>query len=106
MLPSESTDRKRSKSSSDILDACSNPSDNINRVSEIIKAAIVDKDIKVVFPEPCIPKPVPFDDHIDYLKLILTSKVYEVAIESPLQYAPKLSQKIGATVYFKRFATP
>lgn len=38
----------------------------------------------------------------DYLKRILTSKVYDVAIESPLELAPQLSARIGNKVYLKR----
>lgn len=37
-----------------------------------------------------------------YLTNILSSKVYDVAIESPLQLAPKLSQRIGVDVWLKR----
>ncbi|OVA17899.1 Threonine dehydratase [Macleaya cordata] len=33
---------------------------------------------------------------------ILTSKVYDVAVESPLQYAPKLSERIGVHIWLKR----
>ncbi|XLZ68133.1 threonine ammonia-lyase, biosynthetic [Massilia sp. SR12] len=39
---------------------------------------------------------------IDYLKKILTSRVYDVARESPLELAPILSQRIGNQIYFKR----
>ncbi len=38
----------------------------------------------------------------DYLRRILTSKVYDVAIETPLEHAPQLSQRIGNTVLLKR----
>lgn len=38
----------------------------------------------------------------DYLKRILTSKVYDVAVESPLEAAPLLSQRISNTVMLKR----
>jgi threonine dehydratase len=38
----------------------------------------------------------------DYLKRILTSKVYDVAIESPLEPATLLSQRISNTVLLKR----
>ncbi len=36
------------------------------------------------------------------VKEILNSRVYDVAIESPLDYAPKLSRTIGCKVYLKR----
>jgi threonine dehydratase len=39
---------------------------------------------------------------IDYLKKILTAKVYEVAQESPLERAPLLSARIKNDIYFKR----
>jgi threonine dehydratase len=38
----------------------------------------------------------------DYLKRILTSKVYDVAAESPLDLAPQLSARISNKVYLKR----
>src|SRR3954470_21842022 len=38
----------------------------------------------------------------DYLKKILTARVYDVAIESPLELAPTLSERIGNRIYFKR----
>ncbi|KHN48213.1 Threonine dehydratase biosynthetic, chloroplastic [Glycine soja] len=37
-----------------------------------------------------------------YLTNILSSKVYDVAIESPLQLAPKLSARLGVKVWLKR----
>ncbi len=37
-----------------------------------------------------------------YLKRILTARVYDVAIESPLEPAPALSARIGNNVLFKR----
>src|SRR5690606_7886741 len=39
---------------------------------------------------------------IDYLKRILTSKVYDVAHETPLDMAPRISKRIGNTVLLKR----
>ena len=38
----------------------------------------------------------------DYLKRILTSKVYDVAVETSLDLAPQLSARIGNTVLLKR----
>src|SRR5690606_10233189 len=38
----------------------------------------------------------------DYLKRILTSKVYDVAIESPLDFAPLVSARIHNKVLLKR----
>ena len=38
----------------------------------------------------------------DYLQKILTARVYDVAIESPLERAPNLSARIGNTVLLKR----
>jgi len=39
---------------------------------------------------------------IDYLKRTLTSRVYDLAIESPLEAAPRLSARIHNTVLLKR----
>jgi threonine dehydratase len=38
----------------------------------------------------------------NYLKRILTARVYDVAIETPLEHAPNLSARIGNNVLFKR----
>ncbi|MBF6616711.1 threonine ammonia-lyase, biosynthetic [Pollutimonas thiosulfatoxidans] len=38
----------------------------------------------------------------DYLKRILTSKVYDVAVESPLEFAPQVSARIHNKVLLKR----
>jgi threonine dehydratase len=38
----------------------------------------------------------------DYLKRILTARVYDVAIETPLELAPTLSQRMDNRIYFKR----
>ena len=39
---------------------------------------------------------------IDYLKRILTSRVYDVATETPLELAPDLSRRFDNRIYFKR----
>ena len=39
---------------------------------------------------------------IDYLKKILTARVYDVAVETPLEFAPILSGRVGNRIYFKR----
>lgn len=39
---------------------------------------------------------------IDYLTRILTSKVYDVAIETPLEHAKKLSERLGVKMLLKR----
>ncbi|MFM7342532.1 MAG: pyridoxal-phosphate dependent enzyme, partial [Betaproteobacteria bacterium] len=39
---------------------------------------------------------------IDYLKRILTARVYDVASESPLETASWLSQRLGNRVLLKR----
>ncbi|MBF0193381.1 MAG: threonine ammonia-lyase, biosynthetic [Magnetococcales bacterium] len=36
------------------------------------------------------------------LRLILTARVYEAAVETPLEYAPSLSESLGNTVFLKR----
>jgi threonine dehydratase len=38
----------------------------------------------------------------NYLKRILTARVYDVAIETPLEHAPNLSARTGNTILFKR----
>jgi threonine dehydratase len=38
----------------------------------------------------------------DYLRLILTSKVYEIVKETPLIQAPNLSAKLGNEIWLKR----
>jgi threonine dehydratase len=40
--------------------------------------------------------------HVDYLQRILTSRVYEVARETPLDEAPRLSSRLGNRVLLKR----
>ena len=39
---------------------------------------------------------------IDYLQKILTAKVYDVAIDPPLELAPTLSRRLGNRVLLKR----
>jgi threonine dehydratase len=39
---------------------------------------------------------------VDYLQKILTAKVYDVAIETPLELAPTLSARLGNRVLLKR----
>ncbi|CAA7261617.1 unnamed protein product [Cyclocybe aegerita] len=58
------------------------------------------------------PKPIPYSrlakhhllpsDTPDYLRLILTSKVYEILKETPLVYATNLSAKLGNQIWLKR----
>ena len=38
----------------------------------------------------------------DYVNLALTSRVYDIVAETPLQHAGGLSQKLGASVHVKR----
>jgi len=38
----------------------------------------------------------------DYLEKILNAQVYDVAVETLLDYAPNLSARIGNTILFKR----
>ena len=39
---------------------------------------------------------------IDYLERILKARVYDVAIESPLELAPALSRRLGVRLLLKR----
>jgi threonine dehydratase len=41
-------------------------------------------------------------EQIDYLQMILTSKVYDIAIETPLTVMPRLSERAGGTILLKR----
>ncbi|CAG8508654.1 12821_t:CDS:2 [Ambispora leptoticha] len=41
-------------------------------------------------------------DHPDYLRLILTSRVYEIVKETPLQHAANLSSRLHNKIYLKR----
>ena len=43
-----------------------------------------------------------FSDYRDYLTRILTSAVYDVAIESPLDFAPNLSHRFNNKILLKR----
>lgn len=54
--------------------------------------------------EKTAPGPLCLSDEVNasYLTRILSSRVYEAAIESPLQYAPKLSVKTGVEIWLKR----
>ena len=38
----------------------------------------------------------------DYLERILTARVYDVAVETPLELAPALSARLGNSVLLKR----
>src|SRR5690606_16444631 len=40
--------------------------------------------------------------HTHYLKKVLTARVYDVAIEAPLEPAPVLSTRLGNRILFKR----
>ncbi|KAH9929605.1 threonine ammonia-lyase [Epithele typhae] len=42
------------------------------------------------------------DGSPDYLRLILTSKVYEIVKETPLVYCPNLSTRLGNQIWLKR----
>ncbi|HTJ95852.1 MAG TPA: threonine ammonia-lyase, biosynthetic [Rhodocyclaceae bacterium] len=45
---------------------------------------------------------MPSSKKIDYLEKILNARVYDVAIESPLDFAPNLSARIGNRIFLKR----
>ena len=46
--------------------------------------------------------PVPALGLDDYLRKILTSRVYDVAVETPLERARHLSERLGHEVWIKR----
>ena len=41
----------------------------------------------------------------DYLERVLKARVYDVAIESPLELAPALSKRLGNRLYIKDVST-
>ena len=41
-------------------------------------------------------------DHSSYLQRILLSRVYDVAVETPLEEAENLSRRLGNTILLKR----
>jgi len=41
---------------------------------------------------------------VDYLQKILTAKVYDVAVETPLELAPALSARLGNRVLLTRLS--
>ncbi|KAG6629719.1 hypothetical protein CIPAW_14G104800 [Carya illinoinensis] len=43
-----------------------------------------------------------FQHAIGYLPRILSSKVYDIAIETPMEYASKLSERLGVHIWLKR----
>ncbi|MFP3708467.1 pyridoxal-phosphate dependent enzyme, partial [Paraburkholderia sp. SIMBA_009] len=56
-----------------------------------------------VFPSrPAPPRAPRMASHDDYLKKVLTARVYDVARETELEPAPNLSARIGNTVLLKR----
>lgn len=61
------------------------------------KKRLDEQDIPASRPEPDEPKAM----H-DYPRKILTARVYDVAIESPLDPMPRLSERLGANVFLKR----
>ncbi|KAJ3189415.1 hypothetical protein HDU85_003045 [Gaertneriomyces sp. JEL0708] len=46
--------------------------------------------------------PIVEDEEIDYLKMILNARVYDVAIETPLMLATKLSARVDSQIFLKR----
>lgn len=42
------------------------------------------------------------DENIDYLKMVLQAKVYDVADESPLTYAKNISRRMNNSIHLKR----
>jgi len=41
-------------------------------------------------------------DWTSYLEAILRARVYDLAVETPLEFAPTLSEKVGNRVFLKR----
>ncbi|KAI8855319.1 tryptophan synthase beta subunit-like PLP-dependent enzyme [Chytridium lagenaria] len=86
------------------------PSHNRDPISRQLSASPLPMSIgpgEFEWPDASIPTPRPWapppdGKDIDYLKLILTARVYDVAHETPLTYAPKLSTRLNNTIYLKR----
>ncbi|KAI8915309.1 tryptophan synthase beta subunit-like PLP-dependent enzyme [Powellomyces hirtus] len=57
--------------------------------------------LKAKFIHPSAEEPAEIHE-FDYLKMILNARVYDVAIESPLTYAAKLSSRLDNKIYLKR----
>ncbi|KAJ8328624.1 threonine deaminase [Batrachochytrium dendrobatidis] len=56
-----------------------------------------------IFANPNAGSPItPIPNEPDYLKMILTARVYDVALETPLQKARNLSNRMGNTILLKR----
>ena len=69
---------------------------------------LVQSSDKWFFPNPYYGIPMPTctsatgQHAVDYVRLILTAQVYDVATETPLQVAPNLSARLGNTLLLKR----
>jgi threonine dehydratase len=77
----------------------------MNSISDSLVDMHEDSDAKkLIWPKPIIPHPQnPADKNLpDYLPLILNARVYDVSIETPLQFGRKLSARFGSTIYLKR----
>jgi hypothetical protein len=79
------------------------PSDTVRKHSEIIDNEMFKETLRII-PEPQRPVStyIPASEGPDYLKLILNARVYDVASETPLTLANKLSARMENTIYLKR----
>ncbi len=62
----------------------------------------MNRDQDLIPRHPTSTTPAPPLGLMDYLQKILTARVYDVAVESPLEPAEKLSKRLGASVWLKR----
>ena len=60
------------------------------------------REMPMAAPDPIVPERVPPIDLDDYAKRILNARVYDVAIETPLDRLPRLSTRLGRDVLLKR----
>ncbi|KAJ3284843.1 hypothetical protein HK104_009757 [Borealophlyctis nickersoniae] len=63
---------------------------------------ITDGRLEVPSPGTAMPADDAEEEEVDYLKLILNARVYDVASETPLTFAAKLSARLENKIYLKR----
>ncbi|WP_408583322.1 pyridoxal-phosphate dependent enzyme, partial [Paraburkholderia tropica] len=78
------------------------PSSPVRRPARPASAGAVGAIIYVFPSRPAPPRAPRMASHDDYLKKVLTARVYDVARETELEPAPNLSARIGNTVLLKR----
>ena len=88
-----------------IVHDINSPIDSPSVISKMSPAATIEyaSDAPQPLQYPRLPKHLLTpSDAPDYLRLILTAKVYEILKETPLVLAPNLSAKLGNQIFLKR----